>query len=146
MGTMLSVFSSAAVALAVGTLVVGAAEAQTIKRETARRVDSIQGVDTFRAYCAVCHGDDAKGKGPAAPALKTVPADLTQIARRNGGRFSQNDIERWILGKDEQMPMSHGSREMPIWGPVFRNLSRDSTEATLRLHNLISYLKSIQVP
>jgi mono/diheme cytochrome c family protein len=145
MGTRLSVFSSAAVALAVGTFLTGAAEAQTIKSEPARRIDSIQGVDTFKAYCAVCHGDDGKGKGPAAAALKTVPADLTQIARRNGGRFSQTDLERWILGKDE-MPMSHGSREMPIWGPVFRGLSSDGTETTLRLTNLINYLKSIQVP
>jgi mono/diheme cytochrome c family protein len=145
MGTKPLIVASAAFALAVVSFVVGVAEAQTIKREAAKRVDSIEGVDTFRAYCAVCHGEDAKGKGPAAPALKTVPADLTQIARRNGGRFSQIDIERWILGKDENLPASHGSREMPIWGPVFRDTSVDRAEATLRLNNLINYLKSIQV-
>jgi mono/diheme cytochrome c family protein len=39
----------------------------------------------FRSYCAVCHGLDAKGSGPAAPALKMEPADLTTLAKENQG-------------------------------------------------------------
>jgi mono/diheme cytochrome c family protein len=142
---MPSWLAGAALFLGFLSLMPADARAQTVRREAARPLGSVAGVDTFRAYCAACHGTDAKGTGPAASSLKTPPADLTLIAKRHGGRFSQNDLERWILGTDE-MPRSHGSREMPVWGPVFRDLGADNAEMALRLNNLISYLKSIQAP
>ena len=36
--------------------------AQTVKREPARHLDSMDGMDLFNAYCAVCHGKDLKGE------------------------------------------------------------------------------------
>ena len=63
-------------------------DAQTIKLVTARRIQSIERVDTYNSYCAICHGPQAKGNGPAATALKKVPPDLTTIAKRNGGPVS----------------------------------------------------------
>jgi len=121
----------------------GWGDAQTIKRETAPRIASVRGVDTYKAYCASCHGPSAKGDGPAAAALKTPPADLTSIAKRNGGRFSATDVEAAIMGR--QVLAAHGSREMPIWGPVFQALASDDTEVKLRTANLVNYLKSIQI-
>jgi mono/diheme cytochrome c family protein len=118
------------------------ADAQTIKRETARRAASIEGPDTFKAYCAVCHGPQAKGNGPAATALKKVPADLTTIAKRNGGKFSATDVEAVIMG--QQVLNSHGSRDMPIWGPIFQSLAVDNGMVKLQVANLVEYLKSIQ--
>jgi mono/diheme cytochrome c family protein len=115
----------------------------TIKNATAPRVQSVEGVDTFKAYCVSCHGLQAKGDGPAAMALKKVPADLTTIAKRNGGKFSPSDIEGIILGTS--VLASHGSRDMPIWGPVFQTLAPDPTFMKLRVSNLVGYLKSIQV-
>ncbi len=123
-------------------LVPARAEAQRIARGTARPIQSVEGADTFKAYCAVCHGPDAKGKGPAAPALKKAPADLTGLARRNGGTFSSSDVENVILG--ERVMESHGSRDMPIWGEIFGALASDRTFAKLRVSNLVGYLKSIQ--
>jgi mono/diheme cytochrome c family protein len=114
----------------------------TIKRETAPRVQSMEGVDTFKAYCVSCHGLHAKGDGPAALALKKVPADLTGIAKRNGGKFSSSDVEGVIMGTN--VMAAHGSRDMPIWGPVFQSLAPDSSVVKLRVANLIDYLKSIQ--
>jgi mono/diheme cytochrome c family protein len=119
-------------------------DAQTVKQGTAPRIQSMEGVDTFKAYCAVCHGADAKGTGPAATALKKVPADLTTIAKRNGGKFSPTDVEATIMG--QQALASHGSRDMPIWGPVFQSLASDSSVMKLRVTNLVGYLKSIQTP
>jgi len=117
--------------------------AQKIERKEARPVASMQGVDTFKAYCAVCHGTEAKGNGPAAKALSKTPADLTTITKRHGGTFSQNDVENLILGTNE--PLAHGTRDMPIWGPIFEAVnSTDPSLAKLRLSNLVSYLKSIQ--
>ena len=118
------------------------ANAQTIKHETAPRIQSVEGVDTFNAYCVSCHGAHAKGDGPAAMALKKVPADLTTIARRNGGKFSASDVEGVILGTN--VMASHGSRDMPIWGPVFQSLSPDQSFMKLRIANLVDYIKSIQ--
>src|SRR5688572_12331764 len=86
-----------------------------IRREAARPISSIEGKDSFAAYCAACHGKEAKGNGPVAAALKTAPADLTRIAARNGGTFDIIRVERVILGTDKVLP-SHGSSDMPIWG------------------------------
>jgi mono/diheme cytochrome c family protein len=117
-------------------------DAQTIKQGTAPRIQSMEGVDTYKAYCAVCHGPQAKGNGPAATALKKVPADLTTIAKRSGGKFSRADVETMITGKD--VLVSHGSRDMPIWGPVFKSLVSDKTFMELRVKNLVDYIESIQ--
>jgi mono/diheme cytochrome c family protein len=116
--------------------------AQTIRQGPAPRIQSIEGVDSYKAYCAVCHGPAAKGDGPAATALKKVPADLTAIAKRNGSKFSASDVEAVIMG--QQTLASHGSREMPIWGPVFESLSPDNSVMKMRVTNLVNYLKSIQ--
>src|ERR1035437_888659 len=56
-------------------------------QEETRLIQSLNGQALFQAYCASCHGKDAKGAGPAAPALKAKPADLTQIGKNNGGKF-----------------------------------------------------------
>jgi mono/diheme cytochrome c family protein len=117
-------------------------DAQTVQQGTAPRIQSIEGVDTYKAYCAVCHGPAAKGNGPAATALKKVPADLTTIAKRHGGKFSTTDVEAVIMG--QQVLTSHGSRDMPIWGPVFQSLAPDISVMKLRVANLVDYLKSIQ--
>ena len=118
------------------------ADAQTIKQGEAPRLQSVQGADTFKTYCAVCHGVEGKGNGPAAAALKKVPADLTTIAKRHGGSFSQPDVEAVISG--DQVLAAHGSRDMPIWGPIFESIAADSSFAKLRVSNLIGYLRSIQ--
>src|SRR5579864_166350 len=115
------------------TLVAAVAGAQTVKQGTAPRIQSVQGVDSFKAYCQVCHGEQAKGDGPAATALKKVPADLTTIAKRHGGKFSATDVEATINGQG--VMASHGTRDMPIWGPVFKAIAADDSVAKLRMAN-----------
>jgi mono/diheme cytochrome c family protein len=100
------------------------------------------GQEMFMTYCASCHGKDGKGNGPAAPALKLPPSDLTMLAKKNGGSFPSNKVLASISGQSGEP--AHGSREMPVWGQVF---SRTGGEAVsnLRLSNLTRYLESIQV-
>ena len=43
------------------------------------------GQQYFVRYCSACHGMTGRGDGPAAPALRTPPADLTRLAQRRGG-------------------------------------------------------------
>ncbi|MGB7772065.1 MAG: hypothetical protein WBL43_09525 [Pseudolabrys sp.] len=65
--------------------------------------------------CAPCHGADGKGKGPlSANKLKTKPADLTALAKKNNGVFPVSAVYEAIDGRNAIE--SHGAREMPIWG------------------------------
>jgi mono/diheme cytochrome c family protein len=121
----------------------GPGQAVTLKRTTAVPISSVVGKDTFTQYCAVCHGKDGKGSGPAAPALKVPPIDLTRLSQNNGGKFDGVKVEGQILGKSK-VPPAHGSPEMPIWGPIFRAMSSDTGAEAIRLHNLVDYLKELQ--
>jgi mono/diheme cytochrome c family protein len=104
---------------------------------------SVKGLDLYHAHCAACHGPDGKGNGPAAANLKTKPADLTALARNNGGKFPAGQIRKFISGDDPTMA-AHGSREMPVWGPIFHQIEEDQDLGNVRVQNLIKYLESIQ--
>ena len=112
-------------------------------QEEARLIQSLNGQALFQAYCASCHGKDAKGGGPAAPALKTKPSDLTVISKSSGGKFPSERIQRIISGED-QVKFSHGSREMPIWGPIFSQIAWDQDLGRVRVANLAKYIESLQ--
>jgi mono/diheme cytochrome c family protein len=114
----------------------------TITRGPAPDTDPTSGVQMYRVHCAVCHGVDGKGNGPAAPALKQPPSDLTQLSKKNGGKFPDFRVANVIEG-DSVLPV-HGSREMPIWGDVFRSIQRDDPVVKLRVHNLTQYIASLQ--
>jgi mono/diheme cytochrome c family protein len=116
--------------------------APSAERPPAQLIHSIKGPDLFRAYCAPCHGQDAMGAGPAAPALKTKVPNLTLLARNNGGQFPVAHVRESIMG--EQVVVAHGSREMPVWGPVFHQVEGDMDWGNVRLENLVKYLESIQ--
>jgi len=94
----------------------------------------------FDSYCAACHGKTGVGDGPAASALTKAPADLTKISARNGGQFPEVKVKRYIEGADEVA--AHGSRDMPMWGELFRSLNRDT--AQLRIQALSDHLKKMQ--
>jgi mono/diheme cytochrome c family protein len=98
-----------------------------------------EGRKLFVKHCASCHGEDGKGYGPVAPTLKTIPADLTRIPAENG-KFPTSRIEEKIAG--EQMSAVHGTREMPVWGSIFRQKGEGMVK--LELYNLVKYLESIQ--
>jgi len=102
------------------------------------------GKTLFMQHCASCHGDDAKGAGPAALALKRQPPDLTALAKRNHGKFPYDDVSKAIDG-DFEVP-AHGSKEMPTWGPLFLALTDLNTREAGRLTTtLTDYIKSLQV-
>jgi mono/diheme cytochrome c family protein len=101
------------------------------------------GKEMFIAYCAACHGADATGKGPAAPALKKAPADLTTLAARNNGVFPQLHVSRFIKG--DEVVEAHGSRDMPIWGMVFDSMHPHQDSLVLmRIANLTAYIQGVQ--
>jgi mono/diheme cytochrome c family protein len=109
----------------------------------------------FRRYCAQCHGMDATGDGPVAPALKKKPANLTLLAKNNGGVFPEKEVRDFIDGT--KTSAAHGTRAMPIWGDAFRmrqgseaagaSMGGGLTESQVhsKIDRLVKYVQSIQV-
>jgi mono/diheme cytochrome c family protein len=124
----------------------GVAAGQTkspAEKDYERLIYSVKGPDLFRAHCAACHGSDGKGDGPVAPTLKSKPADLTVLARNNRGVFPKQIVLKIISGDDSSL-LAHGSREMPVWGPIFHQIEEDQDFGNVRLQNLEKYLETIQ--
>ena len=129
------------VALAVLVFSAAAVYAQPkVEKKPIKPTSAGDAKEMFANYCAVCHGKEGKGDGPAAKALTKVPADLTKISARNNGTFPEVRVKRYIEGLDE-VP-AHGSRDMPMWGSLFRSLNTDT--AQIRVQGLSDYLKSMQ--
>jgi mono/diheme cytochrome c family protein len=124
-------------------LAAGIANAQdkTIKRVPAKPTTSISGKSLFHEYCAVCHGDDGKGAGPAASALKQPPGDLTSFARNNSGKFPEERFLGLINGSEAVT--AHGTQDMPIWGTIFSN-SGNLSLTQLRVHALLEFVEQMQ--
>jgi mono/diheme cytochrome c family protein len=100
------------------------------------------GKQMYSSYCAPCHGVNGHGDGPAAVALKTPPTDLTLLSRNNHGAFPDNNIDE-MLRFGVTLP-SHGSAQMPIWGPILGKMDPSPQLKQLRINNLVSYLRSMQ--
>jgi mono/diheme cytochrome c family protein len=119
------------------------AAAQTRIREvTAPSPDTVEGKGLYREYCAVCHGVDAKGRGPAAEALKTAPADLTQLARRNNGKYPNLEVEHAVTGGGAYL--AHGTKDMPVWGSVFSDSGSNKGVGAMRVYSITKYIEQIQ--
>ena len=116
---------------------------KNVKHVPIKTTSPASGKEMFTAYCAVCHGTDGKGGGPAAAALKIPPADLTQLSKNNGGKYPSLKVEASIRG-ESSLP-AHGSREMPVWGSLFWNMSSGHEgEVQQRVGNLTRYVESLQ--
>ena len=107
----------------------------------ARTPVDMNGADIYRNYCASCHGAKALGDGPFTFALRTVPSNLTTLAQRNGGSFPRDRVTRVIEGAGLR---SHGDREMPVWGNLFRRLRPQDPAAAARIGAVVDFLESIQ--
>ena len=118
------------------------AQNTVVKQVPVRSTRTMEGPDLYSEYCAVCHGKDGKGGGPAAVALKQQPADLTQLARKNGGKLDELRVLNVITGED--VVAAHGSRDMPTWGAVFASMTTSESTRKLRVNSLLRYVQSLQ--
>lgn len=124
-------------------LAAGADEKSATNKTATETSNSAAGKQTFMEYCAVCHGVDARGMGPAGSALKTPPSDLTTLAKKHGGKFPYEYVSE-IVRQGKPVP-AHGSADMPIWGPIF-GVRDNGNEAAVRqrIKNLCDYLATLQ--
>lgn len=112
------------------------------KERKAPSIHTVNGEEIFRDYCATCHGIDGRGDGPTAPALRCKVPDLTQISKRSGDKFPSVRIRNIIEGTETLT--GHGSREMPIWGPIFHQVGEDQDLGNVRTDNLTRHIESMQ--
>ena len=120
----------------------GQTQSKEIKKEPIGMTSPTSGSEMFNSYCAPCHGKDAKGNGPAATALKNPPANLAELAKKNGGKFPADHVASVLRSGGAG---AHGSAEMPVWGPLFSAVSgKDDAIVQMRISNLIHYLEKLQ--
>ena len=109
----------------------------------------------YKDNCASCHGVSGQGDGPMRSFLVKPPSDLSTIAQRHGGQFPQDLIWEMVDGRWAEEVGPHGSREMPVWGNVFKQRAMtqpgdsESTAAWSshnRIVSLLMYLESLQKP
>jgi mono/diheme cytochrome c family protein len=134
----------------VGALLAGAAMARAAGQDPA----IAQGHALYDEYCASCHGPDGKGTNNA----KAKGSDLTQIAKKNGGKFPFYDVMLQISGRkptaqeqDTSLPgsLAHGDGKMPSWGQIFARQEGVTSldlqlQATGKIMLITEYLQSIQ--
>lgn len=106
------------------------------------------GKQLYEQYCAACHGVSGMGDGPVSASLTVEVPDLTRYARRHGGKFDRDLVERIIDGR--HVIAAHGTRTMPVWGEAFgiaRRGDPDAERATrLVITRIADYLWQIQRP
>ena len=138
-----ALFAATAALPALPAFAQDAAGKPAIREKTMPYTASTDGKSMFSEYCAACHGASARGDGRAAAALATKPANLTLLARNNGGTYPAQRVAQ-VLRFGVDVP-AHGSSEMPTWGPGLRAISGGSDAVlTMRITNISDYLKSLQ--
>jgi mono/diheme cytochrome c family protein len=139
---MFTRFVVALFVLVMGFVILGADQPK-LRKVSPTPTSPASGKQMFEQYCASCHGKDGKGGGPAVAALKTPPPDLTTMAKRSSGTFPELRVYGTIYGDIELA--AHGSKDMPVWGAVFRSMARDGGAATqMRVANLTNHIRDMQ--
>jgi nucleotide-binding universal stress UspA family protein/mono/diheme cytochrome c family protein len=137
-GTVKKLATASMVVLAAILLLPKTVSAQDQKQTTTGR-------EVYRTYCATCHGTSAVGDGPLASNMVKKPANLTEIAKRNGGTFPSEVVFKTIDGRS---PIKgHGGPDMPVWGEAFQRSREAGDQDRVKsvIQSLVDYLESIQV-
>lgn len=103
------------------------------------------GERTFQTHCASCHGPLAEGDGPVAATLTVPVPNLRTLSQRNGGNFPTDAVASYIDGRS--YPAAHGTREMPVWGPVFsvtQQLVVGAESPEERIAGVMTFLRELQ--
>jgi hypothetical protein len=80
----------------------------------------------------------------AATLSVNVP-NLRTLSQRNHGEFPTDAVASYIDGRN--LPTAHGTRNMPVWGPVFDTTGRliaGSENSAQRIRSVIDYLRELQ--
>ena len=117
----------------------------TVKPKPIVYTNPVDGRQMYVTYCAPCHGMTGEGNGPAAPAFKQAPTNLTLLAKTHGGNYPQETLKNSLtFGTNVR---AHGDAKMPVWGELFDSLDSGSGASSvpkLRIKNLADYIQTLQ--
>lgn len=147
-------FSASFALILAAAFAVAAAPQEPASKDSQKKIEKVvikntsatSGAEMYGSYCAPCHGTAGKGDGPAASALKQPPSDLTLLAKNNNGKFPGDRVAHSLKFGTEAA--AHGTKDMPIWGPLFGSLhggpNPSDAMIQLRIANLTKYIESLQ--
>ena len=114
----------------------------------ADEAEQTTGAADYAAFCAGCHGPSGKGDGEMAADLSQKPADLTALAKGNGGSFPTTRVMAQIWGYTGGQD---GGRVMPQFAALLDGelVPYDGgdgimTPTPIRLVELAEHLKTLQ--
>ena len=131
-----------AATLVMATLALGASAQRPVPVQPTLEKTTV-GSELYRFYCSNCHGLDAKGR-PATSAMRTPAPNLTALSMNNGGIFPR-DMVRDVIANGAGKGSAHGTKDMPVWGTIFRAFEPNDTMVNVRIDNLTRYIESVQV-
>lgn len=107
-----------------------------------------EGAAIYDENCAMCHGASARGDGENAVGMTPPPADLTVLARGNGGAFPVNRVLSQVDGYLKgDMP----GDDMPEFGALLKGdlVPVETDDGTMTptprpLAALLAYLETVQ--
>jgi Cytochrome C oxidase, cbb3-type, subunit III len=116
---------------------------------TARTAAAQSGKQDYEAYCTECHGSGGKGNGPSVQVIpmNPPPPDLTQLAKKNGGKFPFDEVVDTIDGR-KNIP-SHERIQMPFLGATLQKRGQEFTpesnaEVKRRIESMARYVETLQ--
>lgn len=128
------------------TAVVSTAQVEA-RKVPIRYTSPFSGDKMYASYCAVCHGDNGKGDGPAAAAMTPSLRDLTTLSKSNSGKFPRTRVFFAILN-GKVLPQGEQDNEMPGWAEPFFSMCVGQrgcgAEVQMRVVRLTDYLESLQ--
>ena len=149
-------FSRRSLASIVSCALIGGLAQSVLAQEMGPGGRIITGSGQYRTHCSQCHGMDGKGDGPMAAVLNVKPADLTMLAKNNGGVFPEERVLQSINGTGQVA--GHGTKgeagktPMPVWGLAFRASSGSGSgadftpqEVEKKIKLIVDYIKTLQV-
>ncbi len=119
------------------------AQTTTIKLTPITYTNPTAGDQMYAKYCASCHGITGQGNGPAAPAFKHAPANLTKLTNSHGGKYPRMLVYESVI-EGGKVP-GHGNAQMPVWGDLFVRMDGFHSQVPqMRLKALTDYIETLQ--
>ena len=105
----------------------------------------ITGKGQYGLHCAQCHGRGGKGDGPMSGAMKTPPADLTMLAKNNGGTFPTDKVIESIRS-NSSIP-AHAALAAQLRSSTDSGFGANFTPQQIqqKVKLIADYLKTLQV-
>lgn len=103
------------------------------------------GAQLFANHCAACHGRLGEGDGPVSAIMTTNVPNLRTLTQRSGGTFPRDNVRAYVDGRE--LPVSHGDRQMPVWGDIFGwggDTEHSEQLVEQRINAVIDHVESIQ--